>query len=238
MSDQQSEDHKGYFIGWSLTLWGSVDDPEKAKLYVLLDAEPGFPPTDSDEEYGEDEISKNQTMPLPSATKAYPKPTDHLPDDHGTAEGENNKPAFQGPNDNKVIASSVISTGTVSPTYTADEGWFSDLSALIYDQKWIFGAIAAVILFSFSSAAYLIWRRRISTRGRGQYASVLGDVPMNSISRETGNSFRGGRTKELYDAFGEVSDDDEVDEETHLRNDSLERSHPYRSGTLDGEDES
>jgi len=56
-------------------------------------------------------------------------------------------------------------------------------------------------------------------RRRANYSTLAADdLPMSSVARgHTG----GGRTKELYDAFGEVSDDEDdgldADEETGLR---------------------
>jgi kexin len=117
-------------------------------------------------------------------------------------------------------------------TPTADEGWFSDMKNLSSNQRWVGGALAIAFLF-LAGAGIFFWRRRAAARRRrAQYASVAGDtsVPMRS---------RG--TKELYDAFGEVSDDDDdADEETGLRPRGQQplgvHEVGYHSGFLDDED--
>ena len=196
-----------------MTLWGSVIDPAKAESYNLLDIEKGFPPVMPSEDSLPSDTSSSS---LPSATKAHSKPIDHLPGNHTHAEGEADKPAFSGGNDDAAVPTSTAdATETETPTFTPDEGWFSDLSKLIHDQKWIFGAIAVVVFFGLSSVVYLLWRRRKSLLPRGQYMSVLGDVPMDAIDRSGGAGVASSRTRELYDAFGEVSDDEDANEDTH-----------------------
>jgi kexin len=101
---------------------------------------------------------------------------------------------------------------------TADEGWFSDMSSLVSNQKWVFGAAGIVILFGVLSGIFLCRRAARRRRGAGdQYSALPGDdFALATIQR-------GGRppprTKELYDAFGEYEEDDEddVDENTGLR---------------------
>lgn len=103
-------------------------------------------------------------------------------------------------------------------TPTPDEGWFSDMSNLVSNSKWFFAAISAVVVFAVGTGIFF-WRRR--AKRRAAYSSLAdGDLPMGSVSR--GGERPRPRAKELYDAFGEVSDDDEdADEQTML--------HPGRS---------
>jgi kexin len=95
-------------------------------------------------------------------------------------------------------------------TPTPDEGWFSDMSNLVSSQKWFFGAIGAVVLFGVGAGVFF-WRRRVKHRA---YAALSAgdDLPMSSVSRN-----RRPRARELYDAFGEVSDDEDADEESRLQ---------------------
>ncbi|KAF8559698.1 hypothetical protein OG21DRAFT_1594521 [Imleria badia] len=197
VSDQSDPNHNGTFHGWRLMFWGSTIDPAQAKTYVL--------PT-NDETLPSLEESESVEVPTPSFTKTLPKPTSGLPSDHDTAEGEADRPAFPGP------------SPTPSMTPTPDEGWFSGMSNLVSNSKWFFVAITAVILFAVGTGIFF-WRRR--ARRRAVYSSIADDdLPMNSVSR--GGERPRPRAKELYDAFGEVSDDDEdADEQTML--------HPGRS---------
>jgi len=82
------------------------------------------------------------------------------------------------------------------------------------------------VLFGIAVGIFF-WRR--AARRRANYTSLpVGDeVAMSSLPVGT----RGGqRTKELYDAFGEVSDDEDADEQTRLRPDP---SPAFHSGFLD-----
>lgn len=178
-------------------LWGSTIDPAQAQIYVLPTNDATLPSS---------EESESVEVPTPSSTKSYPKPTSGLPSDHGTAEGEADRPAFPG------------SSPTPSMIPTPDEGWFSDMSNLVSNSKWFFVAISAVILFVVGACIFF-WKRR--ARRHAAYSALAGgDLPMSSVS---GSGPRPRpRAKELYDAFGEVSDDDEdADERTML--------HPGRS---------
>ena len=164
-----------------------------------------------------------------STTKVHSKPTDHLPGNHGEAEGEADKPAFD---DDPATAS-----GTMIPT--ADEGWFSDMSSLVSNQKWVFGAAGVVLLFGIISGAFLFRRARRHRRGGGQYSALPGDdVALSAMPRSAGGGAT-PRTKELYDAFGEHDEDEDVDENTGLRVGSPGGAGPglgFHEGFLDDED--
>jgi len=94
-------------------------------------------------------------------------------------------------------------------TPTPDEGWFSDMSNLVSNQRWFFGTMGAVVLFGIGAGIFF-WRRM----SRRTYAALSAgdDLPMTSVSRDSRP-----RARELYDAFGEVSDDEDAGEETRLR---------------------
>jgi kexin len=174
--------------------------------------------------------------PSGTTTKAHPKPTDHLPGNHGEAEGEADKPAFDDgrPTDDATRPSTnATASGTMIPT--ADEGWFSDMSSLVSNQKWVFGAAGVVLLFGVIAGLFLCSRARRHRRAAGHYSALPGDdVALGAIPR-------GGapRTKELYDAFGEHDDDDDADENTGLRGSSPGGAGPglgFHEGFLDDED--
>ncbi|ESK94198.1 kex protein [Moniliophthora roreri MCA 2997] len=238
VSDQSDAERNGTFLGWNMMLWGSAIDSAQAKLYELPEEVTVFPPP----------TPSSPVLPTGTSTRIPTRPTDHLPGDHGTAPGENTNPAFP--------------SGSPTSTPTPDEGWFSDLAKLAKNQKWFFGAIGVVAVFAIGAGLFF-WRRRILTnKKRGQYESLAGeeDVHMSSMDRggvtgragggntRAGSARQGrgtGTTKELYDAFGEVSDDDEdVNEETRLRPHSRDRIAEvgtnglgFHSGFLDDEDE-
>ena len=174
-----------------------------------------------------------------TTTKAHAKPTELLPGNHGEAEGEATKPAFDNGHptgDATEPPPTATASGTMSPT--ADEGWFSDMSSLVSNQKWVFGAAGIVVVFGVVAGVFLCRRAALGRRAAAQYSAlpedefVLGTIP------------RGGRrtprTKELYDAFGEHDDEDDidVDENTGLRAGSPGHSGGlgFHEGFLDDED--
>ncbi|KAL4077277.1 peptidase S8/S53 domain-containing protein [Scleroderma yunnanense] len=194
VSDQSAEGHNGTFHGWRLMFWGSTDDPSVAKTYVLPTNEYLLPSFEEPE---------STDLPTPTATKSHPKPTLGLPDDHETAEGEADRPAFPGNPEGSSVP---------SMTPTPDEGWFLDMSNLVTNSKWFFGALSIVFLFSIGSGVFF-WRRRVTRRAT--YSSLaVEDVAMSAIPDAERPRVR---AKELYDAFGEASDDEDADEETGLR---------------------
>jgi len=97
-----------------------------------------------------------------------------------------------------------------------------------------------VLLFGISAGVFF-WRRRAARRRRANYATLANDdLAMSSVSRD-GRSPGGARAKELYDAFGEVSDDEDADEETGLRPRGPDDGTPggrlaFHSGFLDDDD--
>ena len=125
---------------------------------------------------------------------------------------------------------------------TADEGWFSDMSTLVSNQRWVFGAVSLVFIFGLVVGIFLC-RRAAQRRRAGQYNALPGeDVALGRMPRRGGSRARGPRTKELYDAFGEQGDDDddddEADENTGLRagSPSMGVEVGFHEGFLDDED--
>lgn len=217
-----------------MTLWGSVIDASKpVKTYDVPLGEDLLPPASTE---GDDAPTSTIPTPAPSTSKTIPKPTEHLPGDHGESAGEANKPAFPGsqqnsskPVDDAADPSASVPAETASNMPTPDEGWFSDLSNLVSNKLWFFIAIGAVALFAIAAGVFF-WIR--AARRRANYASLPAsdDVAMSSIARGARGS---QRTKELYDAFGEVSDDEDADEETALRPHGPSPAVNLHSGFLD-----
>lgn len=165
---------------------------------------------------------------LPTTTKLLTKPTAHLPGDHGDAPGENTNPAF-----------STANTGpTATPNPTADEGWFPSMSKLKSNQKWFFSAIGAVAVFGIGLGIFFWQRRRIRM---AKYSSLpaADDMSMSALitGHRSGATATASRpTRELYDAFGEVSDDEDEDvveeRDLHPQN-RISRGLGFHSGFLD-----
>ncbi|KAI0373034.1 hypothetical protein BV20DRAFT_1034273 [Pilatotrama ljubarskyi] len=221
VSDQRKETESGVFLGWTMTVWGSVMNAGKDipvyQVPLVDDILPPIPLANND--------TATSTIDIPASTssKTIPRPTEHLPGDHGDAEGEKHKPAFSStPTAEQTSPAEDVAepSATDIPTISAtpDEGWFSDLSKLVENQMWFYLAIGAVVLFGIGVGVFF-WRRAVLRKRRANYSSLAGgdDMAMSSLDRG-GSAPRATRqTKELYDAFGEVSDDEDADEETALR---------------------
>ncbi|KAK0484020.1 peptidase S8/S53 domain-containing protein [Armillaria novae-zelandiae] len=152
----------------------------------------------------------------PTTTKIYDKPT---------------VPPQSSP------TSTTSESASASSTPTVDEGWFNGLSNLVSHPKWFFGAIGAVAVFGLGALIFLWRRRRVARAARNaDYSTISGgeDLQMSTVGS---TSQRPRTTKELYDAFGEVSDDEDADEETHLRGGRpLSEGIGFHSGFLDDEE--
>ncbi|KAJ8496835.1 hypothetical protein ONZ51_g888 [Trametes cubensis] len=243
VSDQRKEEESGVFLGWTMTVWGSVLDAGKdIRLYQVPLVEDVLPPPPSE---NDDPVTITTTS---TSSKTIPRPTEHLPGDHGDAEGEKHKPAFSStvtPTPTSVptdVAEDVAEpTDSAAPTITAtpDEGWFSDLSKLVENQMWFFVAIGAVALFGIGVGVFF-WRRAVLRKRRANYSSLPGgdDMAMSALDRGASGSRPPRQTKELYDAFGEVSDDEDADEETALRPHAISPGleSGLHSGFLDDDD--
>ncbi|CCL99995.1 uncharacterized protein FIBRA_02020 [Fibroporia radiculosa] len=230
VSDQDNEGEIGRFLGWTMTIWGSAKDASKpVKIYDVPTVDTVLPPP-----HPEANIPASTIVAVPTSTKTYAKPTAHLPGDHSDSEGEAHKPAFpvgpqNGTRPGTDTADPSQSSAVVTNTPTPDEGWFAELSNLVTNQIWFFVAVGAVILFGVIAGLFF-WRR--AARRKAAYTSLpeSDEVVLSSVDKGAGV---GQRSKELYDAFGEVSDDEEADEETRLRPAGVSPAVNLHAGFLD-----
>ncbi|PWN92699.1 hypothetical protein FA10DRAFT_263457 [Acaromyces ingoldii] len=230
--DKSHPKKTGNFWAWGMTLWGASIDPLKAKpwnfpedsveFHETLEGAPAttsvhLPPGYTPNPTGADEA------------KQRPKPTDHLPDDHGSAPGESHQDFTNGN----------------APSPEADTGYLSGLSKK--KSTWVFAASGIVLIFAASVAAFFILRRRRASGrgGRGgrrsagegegyefipggddddeednvAMASLGGAGKLARAAAAGASKIKGKgakRTKELYDAFGEASSQEDDDEDDAL----------------------
>lgn len=211
VTDPENPELNGTFVGWNMILWGSAIDADRATLYELPPDDEVFPPVKSD---GDGET--------PTTTTMYTKPTEHLPDDHGEAEGENTKAAF--------------GSATASPTSTpyGDSGWIPGMAAMTSGRKWFIGSLVIVALFGIGVGIFF-WRRKVAQRQKqANYSSLPAgeSVSMSALDQ--------GGTRELYDAFGEISDDEDAellkdsDREGRYHDEPESRSSPRSDSNTEG----
>ncbi|KAH7096155.1 peptidase S8/S53 domain-containing protein, partial [Auriculariales sp. MPI-PUGE-AT-0066] len=197
VADQNQPERKGYFLGWQMSLWGATIDSAKYKPWVVPS-----PAKDDDEE----EVVSATSSPTASSadaneTKQHPKPTDHLPEDHGVAEGEAHKLAFPQQTTSGTIGASssspVVASVVPSPSGSKEDSMSSTSSPtpssivpqVVQDHQWVFSGLAAFAVIGFGTAIF-IWRRRVMQRraARAEYDRVAedeDDIAMRSRGRES-----------------------------------------------------
>jgi len=223
VSDQNTPDtSNGTFLGWNMKFWGTTIDPSKAMKYEVPLVENVLPVH-----------VVPPVFPTSTSSTVLSKPTAHLPGDHSIAPGENVNPAFP--------SATPLSSSTAHPT--ADVGWFPSLSNLVVNQKWFFGAIGAVALFGIGIGTFFWLRRKARVT---DYITIPAgdDMSMSAIAsaRRSGIIPGGSRpTRELYDAFGEVSDEDDDDDERTasrgtLTHEGVPGTFGFHSGFLDDDE--
>jgi len=224
VKDQQKPNSNGTFLGWNMILWGSSIDPSQAVKFEVPLVDDLLPPA---------EVPPRPILTPSSvsttATRQHPKPT-LLPPSENSKLASTSTVLSQPP----TPPTSTPSPATISPT--PDLAWFSDMSALVTNQKWFFGALGAVSVFGIGVGIFF-WRRRVARINAANYTALSNDNELSMTA--LGTSMAGGprTTRELYDAFGEVSDDDDDDETTALRQ-PLARSVGFHSGFLDDDEPS
>ncbi|WVO14735.1 hypothetical protein L204_102373 [Cryptococcus depauperatus] len=250
VKDQVNPEKTGRFVAWSLQLWGECVDSALAKHWTP--AEEGQP----DEEQTGSESS--------AVISQKPKPTQHLPGDHGDASGEATSPGLGSATSQ---SKPIMATGTeadqnmTKPTnavdVNADEGFFSGISNLASSSSWVVGAGVIVVLFGVGVAAmvYFCSRQRRNLfgfandgqRARGAYEPV-DDMQMSLLERGKRKLGKGRAenqgTKDLYDAFGDGPSDESDDDERaalkyhddFLEDDDLNISHAEQTSATGYQD--
>ena len=198
--DRSHPKQTGNFWGWTMTLWGASIDPSITQLWSF--------PADSKE-------AKLALPNYPNASHAHDapkvkpsKPTDHLPTDHGVAEGESHVDFTNGKIGDP--------TSGQPDKPEADTGYLSGLRK--HGSTWLFVAAGVVFIFAGTVVAFFVMRRKrngAAGAGAGDYEFVPAedDVAMGSMRRDGAGGAAGAggraRTKELYDAFGDAPSDDD-----------------------------
>ncbi|GAA6027029.1 hypothetical protein JCM8097_006052 [Rhodosporidiobolus ruineniae] len=165
------------------------------------------------------------TLPTPSAVI----PADDLDIDEGLKEEI----------DYSVPGSSTSTpiAGGGNSLYDQTPGYLAGLSSLVGSTTWLFVALGTIVVFIAGTGAFFLLRRRRSRSsgggagGRGGYAFAPATdfedydededqdlLPMSAMERGRvrlagGEGERGGRTRELFNAFALDSDDDEEEDD-------------------------
>ncbi|GAA5904939.1 kexin KEX2 [Sporobolomyces salmoneus] len=204
--DRQDNGKTGTFYSWTMQLWGSTIDASQAKPYELPEEEDLYPhdplntgegqtnPTNSATETPM--IGQTQTSDPLSPTKAYVKPTVHLPDDHAEATGEahssfgeayptsipNNEAAAEEEEEHEQVSNDNEKTG--SSLYDQPPGYLAGLSTLVGSTTWLFVALGTIVIFVAGATAFLVLRRRKSKAGGGVGRGAFDFLPQSDFDDE------------------------------------------------------
>lgn len=217
VSDQDIEEEEGFFLGWELSLWGSVIDPAKAHPYVLKDTD--FKPFPPPEPVHEPEPETTSA----STTKSYLKPTIVHSLTTGADGMETTTTVGVVPGEDDHEKGSFDGDGTITHE--------SDLN----DPRF-FAAIAGFVLFIVLAgiAVYFIMRQKVK-KHNGDYSTVPGSdeeagaLPMTSL--EDGR--RASRPDVIYDE----GEENRLVNSERRKQEVSSSSVGFHSGFLDDDDE-
>ncbi|RDB21406.1 Dibasic-processing endoprotease [Hypsizygus marmoreus] len=141
VSDQNSPDEEGRFLGWKMKFWGTTIDPSKAEKYEVPLVDNVLPPV---------EDPYRPIVVAPGVTKTHSKPTAYLPE---------NSPHTTPTPTSKATAAPAPTTPTQNTDADEDSTWFTDASDVVKTHKTIFGGFGAISLFGLIAGIYF-WRQR------------------------------------------------------------------------------
>lgn len=206
--DTVKNDHVGTFEDWHLKLWGEAKDAKKAKLLPM--------PEESDDA---DHDKPQSTMTVPAATTSLQdEDATEAPEPPGNPNGHHERPTKPG----KPSASSTSDSSAQEATETSSSHWVSWLPTFGASKKaqiWIYGAVGLILAFCIGLGIWLliVRRRRLRNDPRTNYEFELLDDEetqgLNSGEKGVGGKkSRRTRGGELYDAFAEGSEDEDLEE--------------------------
>ena len=199
-----------------MRLWGESIDASKAQLFPM--------PTEFDDLHDEDDDQVATTIPaivstasisVASSTTLAPNPTDHID------RPVNSKPANEGiAVSTTAPVSTTAATGTATSTASSSESpasdsflsYFPNFGVSARTQIWIYGAIAAILIFCIALGIFCcVWRKRRTRSKMGDYEfEMVNDDDVDGAGEPLNGE--GGRRKrrggELYDAFAGESDEE------------------------------
>jgi kexin len=195
-----------------LQLWGQAKDASKAKDWSPAETS------------GPDEEQTGSEATPTDKVSQKPKPTDHLPDDHGSAEGEAHKPGL---GDTSPTAAADVSTGPGAEEDVTNEngdigydgsGWYhTGIDTVKENKTWFAGGGGLFLLAIAAGGVFFLFRARRKRQmmqelsaERGEYAPVAEEVPMGLLGRRNND----GGKKDMYDdafAENEMPEDDDFD---------------------------
>jgi kexin len=205
--DTVTNEHVGTLVDWHLKLWGESIDADKAVLLPMPD------------ETDDDDHSLTATTTATASTHKAPVPTH--PTTTSTATEVTNGPARPTkvkPSAGSGTAEAAASATTSAPAAEESGSSTSFMGRVRATPMWIWGAAGLIGVFGVTIGVY-IWRARRAARAadvaRDSYEFELlnEDAEKNGGAGAGGDGRRRPRGGELYDAFADGSDDDDIEAE-------------------------
>lgn len=174
VTDQNSPEEYGKFLGWKMKFWGTTLDPSKAEKYELPVVDNLLPPVND---------PARPVVDAPTITKQHAKPSAFLP--IGT-EVESSTSRLS----TLTKTSAPTRTPAIDTSTQEDESFIVDMSRVVSSHKAVFGGIGAVSLIGLVAGAFFFRQRR--ERLRKSYTPLPGNAhPMTSIDGAYGPEAEG-----------------------------------------------
>lgn len=220
VKDTRQNEYVGTFVDWHLKLWGESIDGDSQPLLPM--------PTEHDDD-NHDVLQPTHTVTGIAHTTSVAVPTDHtgVPEGNPTDHPERPTKPTAAPEPSPADESQEVSPSE-APKPEEDKTNFLPRPFPTWGvskstQKWIYGAIALILIFLSCLFGWMFWirqkRRRTAAR-LGEYELTEQDTAESGLlANGNGHYANGGERgknkkhgRDLYDAFAEGSDDDAADE--------------------------
>ncbi|KAF2482338.1 peptidase S8/S53 domain-containing protein [Neohortaea acidophila] len=211
VKDTNNNGHNGTFTDWRIKFYGEAIDASKQGLLPM----PGRHDDDNHD------VVETQTATVGTTTVSAPTVTGEPP---GNPDDHQHRPVNSKPT---ITTTSVPATPTPTFPPTADENAdeptptsnpaflprpFPTFGVSKRTQVWIYGAITLILIFLAALGGWALYVRRKRKRRWDDYAFEMVDHEDDDDGDDDGDapSRPEARAGELYDAFAEGSDDEEM----------------------------
>ncbi|KAG6916650.1 hypothetical protein DXG01_005936 [Tephrocybe rancida] len=143
VSDQNSTEEEGKFLGWKMKFWGTTIDPHKAEKYEIPVVDNVLPPIN---------VPYRPTLDIPSVTKMHSRPTAFLHIESAVPTSTSSPVSY---------TSVQSATSSAKPT---DPSLLAEMSHLVYAHKVFCGCIVGASLLSLLIGGILFRRRQLLRR--------------------------------------------------------------------------
>ncbi|KAF2754067.1 KEX1 protease precursor [Pseudovirgaria hyperparasitica] len=200
VKDTVQNEHSGNFTDWRLRLWGECDNADIQELRPI----PGEHDDDDHDEVNT--VTPHTTtivVPTPTGDPAPGNPTDH------PERPVNQRPSTTaGPSSTEPTAKPEETPKPTQDNFLPSP--FPTFGVSKRTQIWIYGAVALILMFCCSLAAYffIARRQRLLNSARENYEFEILEDQADGATTGLRSGRRKQRAGELYDAFAGGSDED------------------------------